>query len=170
MDLELSTAHTRRGGLRRRTRKACVRCNGRKVRCDVDWSTHKPGSQCTNCRLDGEKCVLREGIRNRQENLISAFMPRERNYDGFSDHRIGVVSRRQFEPEFYEIDRLGMLGKGKSSSEWSSAFQALVPNTLEQCLEIHRQARFHLKSRPNHPPEIQVPVLKATSSSRIFAS
>lgn len=49
---------------RQRASKACIRCNIRKVRCDV--SREPIGSQCTNCRLDNVTCVIRPRARQRQ--------------------------------------------------------------------------------------------------------
>jgi hypothetical protein len=41
---------------RKRAPKACLACRARKVRCDV--VVH--GAPCTNCRLDGDECVVKE--------------------------------------------------------------------------------------------------------------
>ena len=41
---------------RRRARIACVCCHDRKVRCDVAVN----GNPCTNCRLDGNKCSVKD--------------------------------------------------------------------------------------------------------------
>lgn len=49
---------------RRRASKACIRCNIRKVRCDV--SRVPTGTQCTNCRLDDQSCVIRPRARQRR--------------------------------------------------------------------------------------------------------
>ncbi|UPL02999.1 hypothetical protein LCI18_013933 [Fusarium solani-melongenae] len=48
---------------RRRSPKACVTCRTRKVRCDVSYQ----GNPCTNCRLDGEKCLVTHRASHRQQ-------------------------------------------------------------------------------------------------------
>ncbi|KAH7224246.1 hypothetical protein B0J15DRAFT_456841 [Fusarium solani] len=40
---------------RKRARRACLTCRARKVRCDVS----QKGSPCTNCHLDGERCLVK---------------------------------------------------------------------------------------------------------------
>ncbi|KAF5026737.1 hypothetical protein F66182_1156 [Fusarium sp. NRRL 66182] len=39
---------------RKRATKACLKCRRRKVRCDVT----RTSAPCTNCRLDGDECVV----------------------------------------------------------------------------------------------------------------
>ena len=44
---------------RKRATKACLKCRRRKVRCDVT----RTSAPCTNCRLDGDECVIaRRGV------------------------------------------------------------------------------------------------------------
>ncbi|KAM6538193.1 hypothetical protein FALCPG4_000076 [Fusarium falciforme] len=44
---------------RKRATKACLKCRRRKVRCDVT----RTSAPCTNCRLDGDECVVaRRGV------------------------------------------------------------------------------------------------------------
>lgn len=56
---------------RRRPRavRACIRCNNRKVRCDMLNKPFKTAnnapSRCTNCRLDDEPCIVRPTKRRR---------------------------------------------------------------------------------------------------------
>jgi len=52
---ERSTAGDANRKIRKRAKRACVRCRTRKVRCDVVLA----GTPCTNCKLDGEECVIR---------------------------------------------------------------------------------------------------------------
>lgn len=48
---------------RLRATRACIRCNNRKVRCDMLNKPFRTGnnspSRCTNCRLDDEPCIVR---------------------------------------------------------------------------------------------------------------
>ncbi|CAK7200318.1 hypothetical protein SEUCBS139899_003009 [Sporothrix eucalyptigena] len=48
--------------LKRRAHKACLSCRNRKVRCDVV----SRGQPCTNCRLDGVDCAVKESNRGRK--------------------------------------------------------------------------------------------------------
>lgn len=47
---------------KRRSTVACLSCRTRKVRCDVVAC----GSQCTNCRLDGVPCVVKDSNRGKR--------------------------------------------------------------------------------------------------------
>ncbi|OCK78340.1 hypothetical protein K432DRAFT_269057, partial [Lepidopterella palustris CBS 459.81] len=49
----------------RRRSRACVRCNSRKVRCDLALMGWNSGAQCTYCRLDGMACTARPSLRRR---------------------------------------------------------------------------------------------------------
>jgi len=49
------------GPRRQRASQACVRCNMRKVRCDVTRTGVATG--CTNCRLDDQPCAIRSRLR-----------------------------------------------------------------------------------------------------------
>ncbi|KAJ4316096.1 hypothetical protein N0V84_008025 [Fusarium piperis] len=49
----------RKSASRKRATKACLKCRRRKVRCDVT----RTSAPCTNCRLDGDECVVaRRGV------------------------------------------------------------------------------------------------------------
>ena len=56
---------------RRRSARACQRCRGRKVRCDV---VHQ--APCTNCRMDQIQCVVQEDRRGRLVvDILSCNLP-----------------------------------------------------------------------------------------------
>lgn len=48
---------------RPRASRACIRCNNRKVRCDLlsrpFGTINNAPSRCTNCKLDDEPCIIR---------------------------------------------------------------------------------------------------------------
>lgn len=52
--------------VKRRATKACATCRARKVRCDVMLRYHinaDGGVTCSNCTMDGIKCVIGESKR-----------------------------------------------------------------------------------------------------------
>ncbi|KAH6668928.1 fungal-specific transcription factor domain-containing protein [Halenospora varia] len=53
---------------RRRASKACLRCNARKVRCDA---TMVKTARCTNCHLDNQACVVRQGMRRKMRRNLA---------------------------------------------------------------------------------------------------
>ncbi|CEJ94367.1 Putative Cutinase transcription factor 1 beta [[Torrubiella] hemipterigena] len=66
---ETESARNRAAGrvVKRRSPKACVSCHNRKVRCDVV----NGGWPCTNCRLDGVDCLLKESNRGRKPGSVN---------------------------------------------------------------------------------------------------
>lgn len=50
----------------RRSSRACISCNGRKIRCDV--SVDRP--QCSNCVKDRQPCVVRERKQRRSKRHV----------------------------------------------------------------------------------------------------
>jgi hypothetical protein len=54
--------------VKRRAAKACAGCRARKVRCDVTQRYHVTADgevTCTNCAMDGIKCVIEESKRRK---------------------------------------------------------------------------------------------------------
>ncbi|CAK7200237.1 hypothetical protein SEUCBS139899_002928 [Sporothrix eucalyptigena] len=56
------------GDHKRRSSKACLSCRNRKVRCDVIMG----GQPCTNCKLDGLECIVKEPNRGRRPGSTNA--------------------------------------------------------------------------------------------------
>jgi hypothetical protein len=54
--------------VKRRAAKACAACRARKVRCDVMQRYHVTADgevTCSNCTMDGIKCVIEESKRRK---------------------------------------------------------------------------------------------------------
>jgi hypothetical protein len=54
--------------VKRRAAKACAACRARKVRCDVTQKYHVTANgevTCSNCTMDGIKCVIEESKRRK---------------------------------------------------------------------------------------------------------
>lgn len=92
-----SSVHAKRKGslgpgnetrvVKRRAARACVSCRSRKVRCDILVN----GECCTNCSLDGLKCILVSSRRgkgdgsnrkSRSSQLDTAALPKDRTAHG----------------------------------------------------------------------------------------
>jgi len=72
--------------VKRRAAKACAACRARKVRCDVMQRYHITADgevTCSNCTMDGIKCVIEESKRRKKhlngENVTAAPAPLSNN-------------------------------------------------------------------------------------------
>jgi hypothetical protein len=87
---------------KRRAEKACQGCRQRKVRCDVDKTED---SQCTNCRLDGNSCVVLKRKKRIQRNNIEASLSNARNV---AAQELERVERLLYYKETERIDHVSV--------------------------------------------------------------